>query len=289
MGIHLVQRFPIEKGWSRDKKYCAVDERGEKYLLRISAVEQFEKKRREFQLMEEVAALGVTMCRPLEFGVSSEGVYSVQSWIEGVNAEEAIPSMPGDAQYSYGVYAGRLLREIHKIPAPEGTEDWASYYNRKADHKIKIYAECPVKYEGGQAFIDCINTNRHLLKDRPSTYQHGDYHIGNMMIGDDKKLYIIDFDRDDFGDPWEEFNRIVWCALTAPPFATGMVDGYFDRQVPPEFWKLLALYTSSNTLGSVSWAMPFGQKKVDEMVELAKLVLGWYDGMKKTVPGWYQA
>ena len=30
-----------------------------------------------------------------------------------------------------------------------------------------------------------------------------------MMIGNDKQLYIIDFNRNDFGDPWEEFNRIV--------------------------------------------------------------------------------
>lgn len=65
------------------------------------------------------------------------------------------------------------------------------------------------------------NTHRHLFKGRPRTYQHGDYHIGNMMIGDDKQLYIIDFNRNDFGDPWEEFNRIVWCAPNTPLFATG--------------------------------------------------------------------
>jgi hypothetical protein len=40
-----------------------------------------------------------------------------------------------------------------------------------------------------------------------------------MMIGRDRQLYIIDFNRSDFGDPWEEFNRIVWCAQAAPVFA----------------------------------------------------------------------
>ena len=102
-------------------------------------------------------------------------------------------------------------------------------------------------YENGQAFIDYINDNRHLLKGRPQTYQHGDYHIGNMMIGRDGKLYIIDFNRNDYGDPWEEFNRIVWGAQKSPLFASGMVNGYFDHDVPMEFWKLLALYISSNT------------------------------------------
>ncbi|MEK3769068.1 hypothetical protein MKY14_10950 [Paenibacillus sp. FSL R5-0887] len=28
-------------------------------------------------------------------------------------------------------------------------------------------------------------------------------------------------DRFDYGDPWEEFNRIPWCALTSPEFASG--------------------------------------------------------------------
>ena len=286
--IHLVQRAPIHKGWSGDKKYCATDEHGNQYLLRVSPSEQYERKRSEFELMEKVAALGVSMCKPLEFGISEEGVYSIQSWIEGVDAQESMPSMSEKEQYSYGYQAGKILKKIHQVPAPVGTEDWESYFNRKASRKIKMYEECPIKCENGQALIDYINANRHLLKDRPITYQHGDFHIGNMMIGNDKELYIIDFNRSDFGDPWEEFNRIVWCAQSVPVFANGMVNGYFDPIVPLEFWKLLALYISSNTLGSVPWAIPFGQEQINEMLHQAKAVLNWYDNMKNPIPSWYQ-
>ena len=126
-----------------------------------------------------------------------------------------------------------------------------------------------------------------MLKNRPQVYQHGDYHIGNMMIGRGGKLYIIDFNRNDYGDPWEEFNRIVWCAQKAPLFASGMVNGYFDGDVPLEFWKLLALYISSNTLSSVYWAIPFGQNEVDTMLNQAKEVLSWYDNMRNPIPTWY--
>ncbi len=31
----------IDKGWSEDKKYCVTDERGNKFLLRISPIEQY--------------------------------------------------------------------------------------------------------------------------------------------------------------------------------------------------------------------------------------------------------
>jgi aminoglycoside phosphotransferase (APT) family kinase protein len=150
-----------------------------------------------------------------------------------------------------------------------------------------MYENCPLSYEGGQAFLDYIQENRHLLKNRPQRFQHGDYHIGNMMISTDGQLMIIDFDRFDFGDPWEEFNRIVWCAQSSPLFASGMVNGYFDNAVPVEFWHLLALYIASNTLSSLPWAIPFGEEEVKVMQKQARQVLQWYDHMRKIVPGWY--
>ena len=107
-----------------------------------------------------------------------------------------------------------------------------------------------------------------------------------MMI-ERGKLVIIDFDRYDYGDPWEEFNRIVWCAQSAPRFAVGMVDGYFDGCVPMAFWRLLALYISSNTLSSIPWAIPFGEEEIRKFLDQAEEILGWYDGMKKVVPSWY--
>ena len=284
----FVKKEFIDKGWSGDKKYCVTDEQGNKFLLRVSPIEQYERKKSEYELMNRVAALGVPMCKPLEFGTSDEGVFSIQTWIDGVDAEENVHNLTSEEQYFYGFESGRILKEIHRVPAPDGIEDWEIYFNRKADYKIRMYEECPIKYENGQAFIDYINAHRHLLNGRPRTYQHGDYHIGNMMIGNDKKLYIIDFNRNDFGDPWEEFNRIVWCAQATPLFATGMVNGYFDNDVPMQFWELLALYISSNTLSSVPWAIPFGDEQVQVMVNQAKDVLSWYDNMKNPVPTWYK-
>jgi len=151
-----------------------------------------------------------------------------------------------------------------------------------------MYNDCPIKYENGQAFLDYLNANRQLLKNRPQCFQHGDYHIGNMMIDNDGKLQIIDFDRYDYGDPWEEFNRIVLSAQKAPMFASGMVNGYFDNNVPFSFWQLLAIYISSNTLSSIPWAISFGQIEIDTMINLAIEVLNWYDMMKNPVPTWYK-
>ena len=285
--MNIVNREPILEGWSNDKKYCITDDKGMRYLLRVSDIAQYDAKRSEFKMMQRVASLGVPMCLPIEFGTCEDGVYSIQSWIDGESAEKLIPLFSDKEQYDYGLEAGRILQKIHSIPAPASQEDWEVRFNRKIDTKISNYNKCPIKYAKGQAFIDYINANRYLLNGRPQSFQHGDYHIGNMMIGRDGKLYIIDFNRNDYGDPWEEFNRIVWCAQSSAFFASGMVDGYFDGAVPMDFWKLLALYISSNTLSSVYWAIPYGEAEVKTMLDQAEEVLTWYDDMTETIPAWY--
>ena len=285
----IISKTLIDKGWSGDQKYCVTTADGNEYLLRVSAIDRLERKRREYEKMSEVALLGIPMCLPVEFGICEDGAYSIQSWIDGNDAEGSIMSMDSAAQYRYGLDAGRILAKIHTIPAPSDAPSWETRFNAKIDRKITMYEACELKYErGGDVFLEYIAENRHLLRGRPQSYQHGDYHIGNMMIDSDGVLTVIDFDRDDFGDPWEEFNRIVWCAQAAPAFASGIVDGYFDREVPMDFWKLLALYICSNTLSSLPWAIPFGEKEILVMRNQAAQVLEWYDGMTNVVPTWYQ-
>ena len=284
----IIRRTPVDKGWSGDKKYCVTTDGGEKYLLRITSPERAQRFYLCFQRMEEAARLNVSMCLPVEFGQCEEGTYALHSWIEGVDAESYIPTLSAEKQYAYGLDAGRILRKLHSLPAPGDAPPWGQRFNAKIDRKIKMYGDCPLKYENGELFLQYLADNRHLLSNRPQTYQHGDYHIGNMMIDSNGVLTIIDFDRDDFGDPWEEFNRIVWCAESSPAFASGMVDGYFDGNVPMDFWKLLALYICSNTLSSLPWAIPFGDGEIQVMRKQAAQVLEWYDGMQNVVPSWYK-
>lgn len=289
----------IPRGWSGDEKYKITAADGTKYLLRITSKETsgscshgslggqpYTKQLHMFQMQQRVAALGVPMCRPVACGRCKQGFYDIQTWVEGRDAEEVIPLLSDAEQYACGLEAGRILKVIHSVPAPEDQPDWEERFNAKMDRKIKMYHQCPIKFDGAEAFMAYIEANRALLKGRPQCFQHGDYHIGNMMIEKDK-LVIVDFDRYDYGDPWEEFNRIVWCAQSSPLFASGMVNGYFDGDVPMEFWKLLALYISSNMLSSLAWAVSFGDREIQTMRKQAQDVLSWYDHMKNPVPVWY--
>ncbi len=276
----------IEKGWSGDKKYCAVKD-GKKYLLRISPRKKYKNRKKIHRIMQKLAHQDISMCKSLKVGLCKEGTYILQSWVDGVDAEENIRNYNEQQIYEFGRQAGIILKKIHTVPAPKGQQEWETRFNNKIDKKIRMYSECPIKFDAAEYIIDYLNLNRDLLKNRPQCFQHGDYHIGNMMIENDK-IVVIDFDRYDFGDPWEEFNRIVWTAQTSPKFAAGMIDGYFDNDVPELFWKLLKLYIGSNTLSSLPWAIPFGDDQIQTMLNQSKDVLEWYDNYKLTVPKWYE-
>ncbi|WP_127576712.1 aminoglycoside phosphotransferase family protein [Paenibacillus barengoltzii] len=280
---------PITKGWSSDQKYYIETVTNERWLLRIADISQYDHKKHEFEMMRRLAESGIPMSRPVDFGVCNNGqsVYSLSTWCDGEDAQAVLPKLTDTRQYHLGVTAGQILRQIHSIPAPVDQEPWESSFNRKVDRKIKQYHDCGVKMVGDEQIIAYIEANRHYLSERPQCFQHGDYHVGNMIISPEGELWIIDFNRWDYGDPWEEFNRIVWSAKVSPHFATGQIHGYFHGNPPDEFFTLLALYIGTNALSSIPWAIPFGEVEVAVMQQQARDVLTWFDGMRNPVPAWY--
>ena len=285
----------IEKGWSPDRKYRAVTPSGEVYLLRVMPRGEYDAWLPWFERQREYSRLGVPMCDTYEFGRWPEGgVYAVQRWIDGEDAEPVLRRLSPEEQYRQGTEAGRILRLIQSAPVPDGLPDWEAKFNAKIDRKIRGYLDCPLRIEGDRDIFRYLEDNRRWLKARPNACQHGDYHLGNMMferVGEAPgRLTVIDFNREDFGDPWEEFNRIVWCAQAAPDFARGRIDGYFGgpAKVPELFWRLLCLYIASNTLSSIYWAVPFGEREIETMTRQAADVLRWFDDMTNPVPVWYR-
>lgn len=278
----------INKGWSSDTKYYIETKDEEALLLRVSEADTYERKRSEFEHMKTVAALGIPMSHPLDFVPYDGKVYSLFTWMEGTEAGLVLPQLAGEEQYQLGFESGEILKKIHSIPALKETEKWEHYFSRKINRNIKKYQSCELSYEKDEKLLQFISANRHLIENRPSSFQHGDYHTGNMIISPNHELAMIDFNRFDFGDPWEEFNRIVFTAEVSPLFATGQIDGYFSGKPPMEFFKLLALYICTNTLNALPWALSYSQKEVETMKRQAASVLEWYADMQKIIPNWYQ-
>lgn len=280
---------PILKGWSDDTKYRVRTDDGRNLLLRVSAAEKYDRKKEEFEALKTIESRGIPAPKPIVFGRcrDNSSVYMLLSWTEGEEAEEVLPLLSSEEQYRVGVKAGILQKRLNSIPAPEGMKPWDVRFGKKLDWRNERYLDCGIRFAHDDLLLAFIEEYRHLIQNRPQSFQHGDFHCGNIIIDGEGKPCIIDFNRIDYGDPWEEFNRIMWCAKKSIHFAAGRIDGYFEGSVPDEFWDLLLLYMSSSVLASIPWSIPFGQKEVDMAVEMAKEVLLWYDDMKSSVPRWY--
>ena len=115
----IVSVAPLLKGWSRDKKYILENSNRERYVLRLSDNDLYEKKKKQFELLNKIELLGLNCSRPIEFGADADGtVYTLMSYLEGEDGETAVEALTDKAAYRLGVEAGNCLRKLHSVDIP---------------------------------------------------------------------------------------------------------------------------------------------------------------------------
>lgn len=275
----------IDKGWSLDKKYLLSGGSG-KFTLRISAKKSLERQMEEYNVIASIESSD-QMIRPVSFGTVDEmHSYILYSYIEGEDLNEVIRGLDPLLQYDLGLQAGIILCRIHEVEKP-GYDDVRTRYNRKITDKINAYRVGAVKMEKLEEYIPFLEENRHLLDERPTVLLHGDYHIGNMIVKNEK-VYIIDFNRYDFGDPYEEFDRMTMNSSFSPQFSKGLLHGYFKGVPPMQFWGLLKLYAVTNAVGSISWAQKYSPESMDFIFKMVDNTLDDYVDTTTPIPNWYK-
>ena len=276
----------LDYGWSDDLKYQVQDYSGNKYLLRRSSESKKLHARDEFGLVQRLHSMGLNVPEPIEMLVQQDNE-RIYRWIDGKMLQDVITELSPKHQYELGMYAGTTLRSIHSLKLEAEGMEWATYYRERVIMKIENYQKCGIRLEQDDVLVQWIHAYDHVLDSRPITYQHGDYHPGNMILTSNYDLFIIDFDRHSIGDPWEEFNRIAWSAKLSSRFASGQINGYFTDKVSEDFFKLLKYYLAVNALGSIPWAIKFGETEINVMIEQAQLILNWYPDEDQIIPSWY--
>ncbi|NTW91021.1 MAG: phosphotransferase [Erysipelotrichaceae bacterium] len=280
----------IQKGWSFDYKFKLKDTNNQNYLLRVSDIKEYEHKKYEYEILNHPLLLNSNIIKPIEIGITLDKkyCYTLSKWIDGNDLEDSIEQYPEDIQYELGYKAGQILRQIHSIEI-NTDNNWNIDFQNKIDRKIVNALNCSLQLNKLEIYLKYIEQSRHLLSNRPMSFQHGDFHIGNTLIDINGKIVLIDFNRHDIGDPWEEFNRIPLSAKVSGAYASGCVDGYFDNNIPGNFFPLLALYIAVNQISSLPWAIQFGDTEINFMRELSDQILDWYDDFNTNIPSWYKS
>ncbi|HHU55714.1 MAG TPA: phosphotransferase [Acholeplasmataceae bacterium] len=278
----------IHEGWSKDKKYYIVGKDDSKYLLRIADASLFEKKKKQIDFLSKIKSLNINAQEALAFGwLNENSVYLLFTWVEGEKARKVIPKLSKEKQYKLGVDAGIILKKIHSIPIDTKGMSWWNQYQKKVANKFEMLNRCEIELPNKDIIIKYVFDNMHIVKDREIKIQHGDYHVGNMVV-DKGKLGIIDFDKVDLADPYDDFKPFSWNVIISPLFATGLIDGYFDFHIPNDFFPILALYAAESVMGHLPWATRFGDEEIKTAIKISNLIFKWFDGFNKVVPSWYK-
>lgn len=280
----------INKGWSDDTKYYIETVNGEKLLLRVSNITKAEAKKKEYEIVCKYNEIGINMSKPVAFGVCNNGenVYSLLTWVDGVDLEQVLPKLSMNEQYSLGRNAGDILRKIHRIQVPEN-EIPQETKRRKIRRQIQRYIESDLRMPGDEEVLNYINDNLERIWAKLPVYQHGDFHPGNLILSSKHKIGVIDFNRWAIGDPYEEFYKLESFATDVSiPYCVGQIDAYFQDQVPDEFWEILAVYVAHASLYSIKWAEKFGQNDIHNMVRIYRKIMKHYNNFSKIIPCWYE-
>lgn len=279
----------ISKGWSSDEKYFIETGEGKYLLLRVADIGQYAAKKKEFEIITAYSKLGFPMSRPIDFGVCNEGknVYMLLSWIEGKDLEDVLSALPEDRQYQLGREAGMILKKIHSLELdpkdiPNDTK------KAKKLQQLSRYVESQVRIDGDEIAINFVRENMDQIWKKNPVYMHGDYHPGNLIYMDDGSIGVIDFNRWEVGDPYEEFYKLESFGIEQSiPYCIGQIDAYFDNKIPEEFWIAQAVYVAHASLYSIKWAEKFGQEEMDGMIRRCRTAFDNYDNFREHIPRWY--
>ncbi len=279
----------IEYGWSTDEKYYIEDNKNIKYLLRISNADTYEQKKREFEIINKFNTLDFKMSRAIEFGYFNKhrNVYMLLSWIEGYPLEEKLNSLPEIEQYRLGLNSGQILNQIHGIPVEPQDVPFVNKISKKL-LQLQMYENSSVRISNDEIAIAFVKNNIDMLCKSSPAYEHGDFHIGNLIYTPDKTIGVIDFNRWECGDKYEEFYKIQSFNIEhSIAFSVGQIQGYFNGNPPIDFWKVHAVYVAHASLYSIKWAESFGQEEVNGMTKRCLQAFDHYDNFNLIIPKWY--
>ncbi len=280
---------PVSKGWSSDKKYQIRTKEGEELLLRVSDIELFDAKKKEFEIITKYSELGFNMSKPIEFGTCNEGrsVYMLLSWVEGSDLEEALPKLSEKEQYLLGRQAGTILRKIHSVPLDKDDIPQKTKKEKKL-LQLSKYEDSQVRVSDDEIAVKYVKDNIDQIWKEQPVYLHGDYHPGNLIYMKDGTIGVIDFNRWEVGDPYEEFYKLESFGIeVSVPYCIGQIDAYFQDDVPMDFWIVNAVYVAHASLYSIKWAEKFGQDEIDGMTRRAIQAFDDFGNFKECIPKWY--
>jgi len=274
---------PILEGVSGEDKYCVTTAQGEKQFLRVGVCKN-SLRNHEMHLRAET--LDITIARTIGFGLfpGRRHYYWLLTWLEGPSAYDVLPALDTAGQFDLGVKSGRLLRKIHSLPVQEKIEplyhwldkNFTYFYNERN----RKYGNRPKLYDKIAAYIE---SSKGILRARPQVFMHGDFGLSNLIVTTGGEVAPTDFSYNfrTYGDPCSEISNFCERGATTP-YMSGQINGYFDGDIPGDFWRAYLFFEAYMGLIILS------TRETREWIDFLE---AWYaervKNPKSIIPAWY--
>lgn len=278
---------PLIKGYSNDAKYLLQLNNGMSILMKVSNMKDYNRKKQEFNYLKVHYNNGVKCSEPLDFFVIEElnVCITVLTYLEGKSADEVLPLLAKEMQYSLGYKAANELRKIHEVK-PSESFNWYKKRWEKYGLKKKQLFELGCSFYKQDEIENYIKENFEILRESTVRFQHDDFQPMNIIINEKELIGIIDFNRYDWGDPMEDFFKLPkYTNEISVQFSKGQVDGYFDGNVPTWFWKKYNLFVALNFHASMIGGYEYNQ--LDKVRERQIKIYNTHDFATHGAPAWY--
>lgn len=278
----------IDAGYSADRKYLVEGCDGRRYVLRVSSIEHRTARYFEFKSIGELCRQGVRCAETIRFGVEQDVCFCLYTYVEGDSASDALPKLTENQQHEFGLQAGHDLRLIHQALKTSEPVDERAIREGKFERFSSRLNELGISFEGQEVSERFVRDNVRRLEGRPVSFRHGDYHPGNLIAKDGEFSGVIDFNRCDWGDPYDDFYKTAFFgAPVSARYANGLIRGYFQGSPPDDFWPLYNVYVAATLPADIVWAEALFPEELPDAMMRVENITRTHDFVTGGPPEWW--
>ena len=210
-GDSWTHSLEITYGWSGEQKYQIKRTDGGDMLLRILTPEQYAPQQDGIKFLLECDEISSLVPKLYAYGKTNDGenYYLLLEFIYGENGMRVISNYSDQEQYDLGVIMGKEIKKIHLQTEEKLYPAESKKFKEKTQKFIDYYLSHKAEFKFLGNIDDLISSFMQTVEKRPMVMLHNDFHLGNMIIDEDR-IYLIDFNRACLQDRFKEFDAIAW-------------------------------------------------------------------------------
>ena len=218
----------------------------------------------------------------------------VFSYIEGDSLKSYLDKVDKNVAYDLGKQLARILKEIHSVKVDSLIHhivNWKNRYAWEIKNIIKEYQSNELTdnaysfYKNNSNLIDIYNKsslctydeNGKVIIENLLSFINGEIKPENLIVNNGK-IGVKSSINIDITDPVYDFKYLSLIALENEYFASGIINGYFNENVPKRFFEMLKFYTSELIIT--------GYNKTLTKETISKILYS-YDDFNIDIPKWY--